>query len=93
MQSQNPASKLLENESLHSFLCFCTYITLLYGKKLNLANIFLLCLKHSHYKNFLKTLLDVDNDYSVFKMFFEFDSTLYKSKYIMKYINRGKNAD
>ncbi len=36
----------------------------------------------------LKETLGVDNDYNALKIFFEFDPTLYKSKYIMKYINK-----
>jgi len=91
--SLNPSANLQDSESIHLFLCFCTLTTLLNGKKLNLANIFLQCLKSSNYKEFLKLLLDLDSDYYVYKMFFEFDPTLYKSKYIMKYINKRNKAN
>jgi hypothetical protein len=83
----SPSHRILEYEIMHNFLCFCTYIFLINGKKLNLANIFLLCLKNEHIKNLLRSTLEVDNDYKAFKIFFEFDPTLYKSKYIMKYLN------
>lgn len=60
---------------------------LLAGKKLNLPNIFLLILKNVNYKNVLKTLVSIDSDYELFKMFIEYDPTLSKSKYISKFLN------
>lgn len=86
----NPSFKIIESETMHSFLSFCTFVYLINGKKLNLANIFLLCLKNEGIKKLLKKVLEVDNDYNAFKIFFEFDPTLYKSKYIMKFLNRDK---
>jgi hypothetical protein len=82
-----PYCRLIEDESMHAFLSFCTFIYLIHGKKLNLANIFLLCLKNENIKKLLRITLDIENDYKAFKMFFEFDPTLHKSKYIMKYLN------
>jgi hypothetical protein len=86
----NPSFKMVESETMHSFLSFCTFIYLINGKKLNLANIFLLCLKNDNIKKLYKKVLEVDNDFIAFKIFFEFDPTLYKSKYIMKFLNREK---
>jgi len=86
----NPSYKLIESETMHNFLSFCTFIYLINGKKLNLANIFLLCLRNEGIKKLFKQVLEVDNDYNAFKIFFEFDPTLYKSKYIMKFLNREK---
>jgi hypothetical protein len=86
----NPSFKMVELETMHNFLSFCTFIYIINGKKLNLANIFLLCLKNEAIKKLYKKVLEVDNDFYAFKMFFEFDPTLYKSKYIMKFLNREK---
>jgi hypothetical protein len=88
IKQYNPYFNLIETETLNSFLNFCTFVFLINGKKLNLANIFLLCLKNKQVNSMLKETLGVDNDYNALKIFFEFDPTLYKSKYIMKYINK-----
>jgi pantothenate kinase len=74
-----------ENE--HIFLCFCSLVCITHNKKLNLPNIFLLVLKTDSYKNLLKILLTIDNDYDLFKYFIDYDYTISKSKYISKYLN------
>ena len=74
-------------EMHHNFLSFCSFLCLLVGKKLNLPNIFLLILKNNNYKSILKTLVSIDSDYELFKMFIEYDPTLSKSKYISKFLN------
>jgi hypothetical protein len=71
----------------HNFLCFCSLICLLSGKKLNLPNIFLLLLKTPTYKQILKKLVSIDTDYELFKLFIDFDPSLSKSKYISKFLN------
>ena len=80
----NDAAKL-END--HNFLCFCSLMCILNGKKLNLPNIFLLVLKNEAYKSLLKYMLTIDNDYDLFKFFIDYDSKISKSKYISKYLN------
>jgi len=75
----------LEND--HNFLCFCSLMCVLNGKKLNLPNIFLLVLKNEAYKSLLKYMLTIDNDYNLFKFFIDYDSKISKSKYISKYLN------
>jgi hypothetical protein len=76
-----------KKEDDHNFLCFCSLMCIINGKKLNLPNIFLLVLKNENYKNLLKYMLTIDNDYDLFKFFIDFDSTISKSKYISKYLN------
>ncbi len=73
-------------------LAFCSFLTIIHGKKLNLPNIFLLLLKNKKYRELFKLMLDLDCDYQIFKMFIEYDPTLYKSKYISKYLNKNKDA-
>jgi hypothetical protein len=75
----------IEND--HNFLCFCSLMCILNGKKLNLPNIFLLVLKNEAYKGLLKYMLTIDNDYELFKFFIDYDSKISKSKYISKYLN------
>ena len=74
-------------ENDHNFLCFCSLMCILNGKKLNLPNIFLLVLKNEAYKSLLKYMLTIDNDYDLFKFFIDYDSKISKSKYISKYLN------
>lgn len=83
----DPSDKITHYEVNHLFLSFCTFCTLLDSKKLNLANVFLLVLKNKKFRELLKNYCDFKNDYYALKYFLHFDSTLYKSKYIMKFIN------
>ena len=67
-------------ETSHLFLSFCTFASLTQGKKLNTANVF------------FKRRMEIDSDYEAVSMFLHFDPSLYKSKYIMKYLNKaGEN--
>ena len=86
----SPSHFLVEDETEHSLLSFCTFCTLLIGKKLSFQNVFLLVLKDQKFKNILKTLLDVDSDYEIVKIFINHDNTITKSKYVTKYINSLK---
>ncbi len=81
------ADLIEKRETEHNFLCFCSLLCMLYGKKLNLPNIFLLVLKNIKYKQILKTLVSIETDFELFKLFIEYDPTLSKSKYISKFLN------
>jgi len=74
-------------ESNHNFLCFCSLMCLINGKKLNLPNIFLLLLNNEAYKALLKHMLTIDNDFDLFKYFIDYEASISKSKYISKYLN------
>ena len=58
---------LEKNELNHNFLCFCSLLCIINGKKLNLPNIFLLVLKNETYKSLMKYMLTIDNDYDLLK--------------------------
>jgi len=83
----DPLDNLSELETTHLFLCFCSFCTLNVNKKLNMANTFLLILKEPKYREFLKKYCDFNSDYAAFKFFLKYDNTLYKSKYIIKFLN------
>jgi hypothetical protein len=85
--SFNPLDKISENEVNHLFLSFCSFCSLLEPKKINLANVFLLVLKDVKIRSLLIEYCDFKNDYDALKYFLFFDSTLHKSKYIMKFLN------
>lgn len=88
--SNNSDNSEISNENIHNFLCFCSLICLINGKKLNLPNIFLLLLNNDAYKALLKHMLTIDNDFDLFKFFIDYESSISKSKYISKYLNSNQ---
>ena len=84
------SNSLLEHELNHLFLSFCSFISLTRSKKLNLANIFLLLLQDKEIRAFFKDYCDVSSDYAVVQIFLKYDPGLYKSKYVMKFLNNTK---
>lgn len=83
-----PFDNINHIESDHLLLCFCSLISILYNKKLNLPNIFLLLLENSNYRSLFQYMVGIDNDYEVFEKFIQYEPMLCKSKYISKYLNR-----
>lgn len=80
-------------ENHHNFLCFCSLICLLNGKKLNIPNIFLAVLRNEAYKSLMKYMLTIDNDYDLFKFFLDYDPKISKSKHITKFLNSNKGTE
>tara|TARA_R110000803_G_scaffold113141_1_gene181520 strand:- start:583 stop:876 length:294 start_codon:yes stop_codon:yes gene_type:complete len=90
----NPSQNIVDKESEHLLLAFCSYCTLLKGKRLSLQNVFILVLDDKKINQTIKTLLGVDSDYDVVKIFLEYDNSITKSKYVTKYLNlKNKNAN
>tara|TARA_R110002012_G_scaffold223782_1_gene395774 strand:- start:122 stop:418 length:297 start_codon:yes stop_codon:yes gene_type:complete len=88
----NPAGEITKRELDHLLLCFCTFCCQLKGKRLSLQNIFVLVLKEEKLRNMLKTILTVETDFEMVKMFIEFEPQIAESKYITKYLNQNKGA-
>lgn len=86
----SPSQNIIDCESEHILLSFCTTTTLLCGKKLSLQNVFILILENKDLRDILKNLLGVDTTYDIVRTFLNFDPTITKSKYITKYINNKK---
>ena len=80
-------------EDLHLFKTFCSFLCIVKSKKYNLANILLIYLQDHKVRDLFKVLLSVNTDFEAIKLFLEFDPTLYKSKYVMKYLNDSKNCN
>jgi hypothetical protein len=83
-------STLINYEYEHLFLSFCSFLTLINAKKLNVANVFLLILQKKELRDLFKIYCDVNSDFAVVQAFTMFDPGLYKSKYVMKYLNSSK---
>jgi hypothetical protein len=88
--------RMLENGTLtdyeqdHLFLAFCSFVTLIHAKKLNLANVFLMVLQNKALRDLFKLYCDANSDFAVVQAFLSFDPSLHKSKYVMKYLNNTK---
>lgn len=78
-------------EKEHIFNSFCSFISILNNKKMNYASILLAYMTDSKVRDFFKILNNVDNDMSAIRIFLENDPSLYKSKYVMKFVNNKKN--
>ena len=83
----SPSSNMEDEELYCMFAKLCTYITLVNGKKLNTANVFLYFLKSKQLRRIFKKQFEVDSDFECIQLFLKFDPSIYKSKYIMKYLN------
>ena len=86
-QNTDPANNIVDLDQKNNFLKFCTLVCIIHNKKLNLANIFLLILQEKQIKKLYMEMCDFDTEMEALKSFFDFDSTLHKSKYIKKYLN------
>lgn len=83
----DPSSDLIAEESNHLFLCFCTLVMNLKGKKLSIQNVFIQTLQSEKFRNIFKELLNLDTDYELVKVFLDFDPMIAKSKYVTKFLN------
>lgn len=88
--TSDPSNSMIENEQLHLFMCYCTFIVNLQGKKMSIQNVFVHTLQNEKMRDLLKKLLSLDTDFEVVKTFLDFDPSLVKSKYVTKYLNGRK---
>jgi len=89
-ENSNPVEQTHSKETAHAFMGFCSFISIINNKKVNLPNIFILLLKDSKLRTLFKEIIDIDTDFEMVKLFLFYDPSLHKSKYIMKYINSCK---
>lgn len=85
--SFDPSSEIVEEETNHLFLCYCSFVNHLKGKKLSIQNVFVTTLQEEKLKTILKTILSLDTDQELVKVFLDYDPTISRSKFITKYIN------
>jgi len=84
-----PYQRTIDLESEHILLSFCSFCTLLKGKKLSFQNVFIIALQDETLREILKAILGVESNYDVVKIFLDYDPTITKSKYITKYLNNN----
>ncbi len=93
MSDINSSYTLCAKETEHLLLCFCTFCTLLKGKKLSYQNIFLLLLKEEKLRQLFKDLLTIETNYEMVRIFIQFDPLLVKSKYVTKFLNKNRDLE
>lgn len=86
----DPSNDIVNKELDHLFLCFCTFVMNLKGKKLSVQNVFVQTLQDEKLKNVMKTMMSLDSDYELVRVFLDFDPAISRSKYITKYLNTQK---
>ena len=84
----DPSADMIEEESTHLFLCFCTFVMNLKGKKLSIQNVFIQVLSNEKLKSVMKEILNLDTDFELVRVFLDFDPTIAKSKYVTKFTNQ-----
>ena len=90
----DPSANLMEDETDHLFLCYCSFVNNLKGKKLSIQNVFIHTLEEEKLKNILKMVLTLDTDQEIVRIFLDFDPLIAKSKYVTKYLNtKAKEND
>ena len=87
----DPSTNIIENESNHLFLCYCSFVMNLKGKKMSIQNVFVQTLQSEKLKSIFKEILDLDTDFELVKVFLAFDASICKSKYVTRTFNNQKN--
>jgi hypothetical protein len=87
----DPSNAIIEEESSHLFLCFCTFVNTLRGKKLSIQNVFVETLKDDKLKSILKNILSLETDQEMVHTFIDFDPGVAKSKFVTKWIRENNS--
>lgn len=90
-QIEPPSRNMIQDETEHLLLSFCTLCSLIKGKKLSLQNIFLIVLQEERLRNILKELLCIDTNYELVKLFVSYDPLISVSKYVTRFLNTNVN--
>ena len=85
----DPSHNLITEESDHIFLSFCTFVMNLKGKKLSVQNVFVQTLQDEKLKNVMKTMMSLDSDYELVRVFLNYDNSICRSKFVTKWINQN----
>ena len=88
--SFDPSTEIIEEETNHLFMCYCSFVNNIKGKKLSVQNVFITTLQEEKFRNIFKEILSLDSDQEVVKVFLDFDPLIAKSKYVTKFVNQRK---
>jgi hypothetical protein len=89
--NKNPAQNIETDEFNHAFLSFCTFVSLLNGKKMNFPTVFLKILDNKRIRDIYIEVIGEDNEFGAISRFIETEPSITKSKYVTKYLNKRKD--
>lgn len=88
---KNPAQNIESDEFQHAFLSFCTFVSLLNGKKMNYPTVFLKILENKRIRDIFIEIIGEESEFSAISKFIETEPSITKSKYVTKYLNKQKD--
>lgn len=87
--AQLPSTNMIEQETEHILLSFCTLCTLIKGKKMSYQNVFIMMLENKQLRELLMDMLSIDSSFELVKLFIDHDPLITTSKYITKFLNNN----
>ena len=87
MSNQIPYDDIQEEEFLYSFHSFCTFVSLMYDKKMNFATVFLKLLEDKGLRDIFISIIDEENDLVAIQKYIRTVPSITKSKYVTKFLN------
>jgi hypothetical protein len=88
-KSTDPVRSLYQQDLEHAFYSYCSLVTMLKNKKMNIAAIFIETINDDELLDIFSNLCDHRNKYDAVRSFFTIEPSLQKSKYIKRYINKN----
>jgi len=88
----DPSFNIIDRESVHLLLSFCTFCALIEDKHISIQNVFLLILQNPKLRSIFKELLNIDSDIEMVKCFLSYEPSLTTSKYITKFLNANRKS-
>lgn len=88
-KSTDPVRSLYQQDLEHAFYSYCSLVTMINNKKMNIAAIFIETLNNKDLLDIFMELCDHKTKYDAVRSFFTIEPSLQKSKYIKRYINKN----
>ena len=88
MSNQIPYDDIQEEEFLYSFHSFCTFVSLMYDKKMNFATVFLKILENKALRDIFISIIEEENEFTAIKKYIKTEPSVTKSKYVTKFLNK-----
>ena len=90
MLDKTPAQNIEGTEFEHAFYSFCTFVSLLNGKKMNFPTVFLKILENKKIREIYLEHIHEESEFVAISKFIEAEPSITKSKYVTKYLNKLK---
>jgi hypothetical protein len=85
----DPIGNLYRQDLEHALYSFCSLVSLINNKKMNIASVFIEILDKKHLLDIYMDLCDHKTKYDAVRSFLTIEPSLQKSKYIKRYINKN----